>query len=600
MISTLLDNRYQIIRVLGNGGFGETFLAEDTKMPSSRYCVIKQLRAIADNPKVYQLVQQRFLREAAVLEELGETCSQIPSLYANFTENEQFYLVQEWIEGQTLLEKVKSEGRQSEDFTRQTLIDVLHILDYVHSCGMIHRDIKPDNIILRDSDRQPVLIDFGAVKETVGGGAIPHTTKSIIIGTPGFMSSEQSMGRPTFASDLYGLGMTGIYLLTGKMPRDLTTDPETAEIVWREHAPDTSESLARILEKAVQFYPRDRYANAKTMLSDLENASEPGFVPLPSQVATEAIPIARNSQNSGVPQRQLTPKLLVAQGASNSVSTGVRRSKQKIAIAAFLGSGILSGVGVAIGLPFLRTLQTSNSIAQQNPAVKPVQPTVVKPDSFYFLADSAYADENSAKRHVETLRADGFDRSGIFKLAAYPNLKQGKAITQVYVAKFQNQSSCVEQLKLYATRHPNAYCALASSDPSKPIEKVAGSSVLPPKPEPRSVAAQTNTSPEQAVREYYDLINRQNYAIAWEKLSPGFQQARAKNGFKDSYLTWWDEIERVEVSHASLVSRGADLAKVNAELTYYKKNGDIIPESLQVFLRWDTSHGWLFDDMRVR
>jgi hypothetical protein len=102
------------------------------------------------------------------------------------------------------------------------------------------------------------------------------------------------------------------------------------------------------------------------------------------------------------------------------------------------------------------------------------------------------------------------------------------------------------------------------------------------------------------VREYYDLSNRQSYAIAWERLSPSFQQARAKHGFNGSYLSWWNEIERVEVSHASLVSRGADLAKVNAELTYYKKNGDIIPESLQVFLRWDTSHGWLFDDTKVR
>jgi serine/threonine-protein kinase len=598
MISTLLDNRYQIIRVLGTGGFGETFLAEDTKMPSGRYCAIKQLRAIADNPQVYQLVQQRFLREAAVLEELGEACSQIPRLYANFTENEQFYLVQEWIEGQTLLEKVKSEGKQSEDFTRQITIEILHILDYVHSRGIIHRDIKPDNIILRDSDRQPVLIDFGAVKETVGGGAIPHTAKSIVVGTPGFMSSEQSMGRPTFASDLYGLGMTGIYLLTGKMPRDLTTDPETAEIVWREHAPDISESLARVLEKAVQFYPRDRYKNAKTMLSDLENASESVFMSLPSQVQTMALPIASNSRNNGVAPRQLTPKLLVAQSASNPTPSRVRRSKQKIAIAAFLSSGMLAGIGVAIGLPFLRTIQPSNSIAQQNRVLKPAKPTAVKPDSFYFLADSAYVDENSAKRHVEILRTDGFDRAGIFELSDYPNLKRGKANTQVYVAKFQSQTTCVAQLKLYATRRPSAYCALASTDPSTPIEKVAGSSVLPPKPAP--VVAQTSKSPEQAVREYYDLINRQSYAIAWERLSPSFQQARAKHGFNGSYLSWWNEIERVEVSHASLVSRGADLAKVNAELTYYKKNGDIIPESLQVFLRWDTSHGWLFDDTKVR
>ncbi|NKB17453.1 MAG: serine/threonine protein kinase, partial [Pseudanabaena sp. CRU_2_10] len=348
MMSTLLDNRYQIARILGSGGFGETFLAEDTKMPSSRYCVIKQLRPITDKPEVYQLVQQRFMREAAVLEELGASCNQIPCLYANFTENEQFFLVQEWIEGPTLLEKVKSEGKQSEKFTRQILIEVLQILDYVHSRGMIHRDIKPDNIILRDSDRLPVLIDFGAVKETVSNATnVRHqTAKSIIVGTPGFMASEQSVGRPIFASDLYGLGMTAIYLLTGKLPRDLTTDPHTAEILWREHAVDLSESLAQVLEKAVHFYPRDRYANASEMLRALGDGSPP----------------------RKLPSRSFAPP--------NTAATLKR--KRKVAIAGFLIFGTLAGSSMALGLPLLRNFYQSQRIAQSNIPTKPNPPVAVK------------------------------------------------------------------------------------------------------------------------------------------------------------------------------------------------------------------------------
>lgn len=483
-MSTLLDNRYQIVRVLGSGGFGETFLAEDTKMPSSPYCVIKQLRPIADKPEVYQLVQQRFIREAAVLEELGASCNQIPCLYANFTENEQFFLVQEWIEGPTLLQKVKSEGKQSEQFTRQILIQVLYILDFVHSRGMIHRDIKPDNIILRKSDCQPVLIDFGAVKETVGNLATGRhqNAKSIIVGTPGFMSSEQSVGRPIFASDLYGLGMTAIYLLTGKLPRDLTTDPHTAEILWREHAGDLSESLAQVIEKAVHFYPRDRYANAREMLRAL---------------------------GSGSTSRQLNPKFLVA--PSNPPSQIKRR--KKTAIAGFLILGTLAGSGMAIGLPLLRNFYQPQPIAQPNIPANSAPLVATTPGSF---------------ESVES----------------------------------------VEQ-------------------PQKTPEL------------PQEVAL-VNTNPEQAVKEYYDLINNQNYETAWQKLSPEYQRARAKNGFKNSYVAWWELIDRVEINQASLVSRGADSAKVNAELTYYKKNGDITPESLQVFLVWDNSHGWIFDDTRVR
>ena len=98
----LLNNRYQIIQTLGSGGFGDTFLAEDTQMPSQRRCVIKQLKPIENNPAIYQLVQERFAREAAILEELGGISQQIPTLYAYFNLEEKFYLVQEWVEGNTI------------------------------------------------------------------------------------------------------------------------------------------------------------------------------------------------------------------------------------------------------------------------------------------------------------------------------------------------------------------------------------------------------------------------------------------------------------------------------------------------------------------
>ncbi|MGC1247784.1 MAG: serine/threonine-protein kinase, partial [Spirulinaceae cyanobacterium] len=164
MTNDLLSNRYRLLRPLGKGGFGETFLAEDTHMPSGRSCVIKLLKPMTQNPQVYELVKERFQREAAILEELGEANQQIPRLYAYFTEEEQFYLVQKWIPGVTLAEKVQQQQRLGEDEVRGILVDILPVLDYIHSQKIVHRDIKPENIILRSSDHKPVLIDFGAVK----------------------------------------------------------------------------------------------------------------------------------------------------------------------------------------------------------------------------------------------------------------------------------------------------------------------------------------------------------------------------------------------------------------------------------------------------
>jgi serine/threonine protein kinase len=278
MSPTLLNNRYQVLETLGAGGFGTTLLAEDIQMPSRRKCVIKQLKPIENNPEIYQLVQERFHREAAILESLGTVNGQIPQLYAYFQENDRFYLIQEWVEGITLSRKVQLQGRLPEATVVNLLASLLPVLDYVHSQHIIHRDIKPDNIIVRSQDQKPVLIDFGAVRESMGTmvNSEGQTTSSIVIGTPGFMPSEQAAGRPTYSSDLYSLGLTMIYLLTGKPPQELA-DPRTGDILWQPHAPAVSDRLAQVLNRAIQYSPRDRYTTAQEMLQALGSAA-----PLPA------------------------------------------------------------------------------------------------------------------------------------------------------------------------------------------------------------------------------------------------------------------------------------------------------------------------------
>lgn len=289
----LLNNRYQVVKSIGAGGFGATFLAEDTQMPSRRKCVVKKLHPASQNRQTYQLIQERFQREAAILENLGNQSDRIPTLYAYFEENNDFYLVQELIDGITLTDKIQSQSSFSESYVKQFLVDFLQILDYVHHKNIIHRDIKPDNIIIRQTDQKPVLIDFGAVKEavatTITTSGSPHN--SIVIGTPGFMSVEQNAGRPVYSSDLYATGLTAIYLLTGKPPHDLETDSYTGEILWKQYAPQISPSLAAILDKAIATHIRDRYPTAHEMLQALQSPT--------SQYYQDLRPtIAENSQKS--------------------------------------------------------------------------------------------------------------------------------------------------------------------------------------------------------------------------------------------------------------------------------------------------------------
>ncbi|MEH1842094.1 MAG: protein kinase [Nostoc sp.] len=305
MTITLLNNRYQVIQVIGAGGFGETFLAEDVHMPSRRRCVIKQLKPITNNdPQTYQLIQQRFEREAATLEFLGESSHQIPKLYAYFSENGQFYLVQEWIHGQTLTKIVEAKGFESETAVRQILLSLLWVLDYVHSKGIIHRDIKPDNIILRSVDGKPVLIDFGAVKETIRSmvNSPGYPTRSLVIGTPGYMPSEQAVGRPVYATDIYSLGLTAIYLLTGKHPQELPTDLKTGEILWQDRAPHVSSQLAAVLNQAIKPHAGDRYSTASKMLYALQsdaNTSTVSFSPTATSTR-QTQPLYSSQKNSAI------------------------------------------------------------------------------------------------------------------------------------------------------------------------------------------------------------------------------------------------------------------------------------------------------------
>lgn len=271
----LLNNRFRILKQLAKGGFGATYLAEDTHMLSRRHCVVKQLQPEVPNQHCYEIALKKFKEEAAVLEQLKH--DQIPQLYGYFEQEERLFLIQEWIDGPTLGEKVRALGQLSAEEVQQMLLRVLPVLEYLHNFKVIHRDIKPDNLILRQVDSRPVLIDFGSMKRhlktriSFSGSVID----SVIIGTEGFMSPEQAAQRTVYASDLYSLGMTAIYALTAKLPVEMESDYETGQFRWRQYAPHVSDHLADILNKATEFSPQDRFSTATEMLDalTLQNAN---------------------------------------------------------------------------------------------------------------------------------------------------------------------------------------------------------------------------------------------------------------------------------------------------------------------------------------
>lgn len=356
-MTDILKKRYRILRNLSRGGFGETFLAEDIDMPSARRCVIKQLKPLNNNSQVYELVKERFSKEAEILERLGDKHLQIPTLYAYFEDAGQFFLVQEWIEGTTLAERVKKQGILDENSVKQISLNTLAILDYVHSQNIIHRDIKPDNIILRIADYRPVLIDFGAVKETMSTVLNASGAASVAIGTPPFMPGEQISGRPLFSSDLYSLGLTAIYLLTGKYPQELETHPLTGEWQWRKYALQVSSSFAEVLDKAVKLHPRDRYHSAQEMLNAMQNSSVASVVPETSTPPTVVTPHTPVTEISQTPPKQAV-KTSVAASTAN-VTTGLQ-DWQKASI-----------IGTIIGVFIMVALLVNNFLgrSQQSPII---------------------------------------------------------------------------------------------------------------------------------------------------------------------------------------------------------------------------------------
>ncbi|MFM6340369.1 MAG: protein kinase domain-containing protein [Dolichospermum sp.] len=262
----LLDDRYHPIKFLGEGGFGRTFQALDKKRFNTP-CVIKQFLPQQAGSAALQKATELFQQEGKRLQELGKH-SQIPDLFAFFPQDGRLYLVQEFIDGQNLLEELRTQGKLNESQIRILLIELLPVLQFIHDNNIIHRDIKPENII-RSTNGKLFLIDFGVSKETSGSIL---TRVGTTVGTPGYAPPEQFRGMVYANSDLYSLAVTCIRLLTGYFQQndgsDELFDTNQMQWTWQKYV-SLSQELTNILTKMLQDIPAKRYPSARDILEIL-------------------------------------------------------------------------------------------------------------------------------------------------------------------------------------------------------------------------------------------------------------------------------------------------------------------------------------------
>ncbi len=347
LFGKVLRNRYRIINKLGSGGFGDTFLAEDMDLPGNPQCVVKHLKTRNPNPEILQIAKRLFNQEAEILYRLGKRHDQIPELLAHFEENEEFYLVQEFIDGHDLTKEIISGKHLSEAQVLKLLKEILEVLVVVHEHGVIHRDIKLQNI-MRRQDGKIVLIDFGSVKEikSLATNTEGEVNSTIVIGTPGYIPNEQANGKPRLCSDIYAVGMLGIQALTGVQPRKLATDPLDGEVVWR-NLVNISNELANVLNKMVRCNFKERYQTAAEALQALQ-------APLPPPSTIQQIP-------------------------PDKVKTSSRSSSSKPQTQGIKTLGLFSLIGVGFSLviigerflPF--SLQENQPTKTTNPAVETIK-----------------------------------------------------------------------------------------------------------------------------------------------------------------------------------------------------------------------------------
>jgi serine/threonine-protein kinase len=382
----LLNGRYKIMRALGAGGFSQTYLAKDIHRPSNPTCVVKHFKPASSDQSFLQTAQRLFQAEAEILEEIGHH-NQVPQLLAYFEEKQNFYLAEEYVDGQLLSTEMLPGRCWSESRVIQLLQDVLDLLVFIHSHGVIHRDIKPDNLIRRKQDKKLVLIDFGTIKQVRTQTVTPqgHRIATTPIGTQGYMAAEQGQGNPRPSSDLYALGIISIQALTGLDPTQLQQDLDTGEICWQQQA-RVSPELEAIVGKLASYHFKDRYQSAVEVLEALQPLKKTHSNSPRHLYSQLEIPTQKSSNSSiplsGIPSSEPTPGAVFPINPSEEPTDLDVKSKKWVWTG--VGTGLASAVALSAVIssipdtPVQSAAKPNNLVQNTAKPDSPVKNTPVK------------------------------------------------------------------------------------------------------------------------------------------------------------------------------------------------------------------------------
>ena len=285
-VERVLDATYELDREIGRGGMGIVYRAKDRRL--KRTCAIKLL---PPELAFRSEIRSRFLREAETAAQLSHPC--IVPIYSVDEKEGLVYFVMAFVDGDTLGKRIHDRGALDPTEVRRILREVGDALAYAHAHGVVHRDIKPDNILLDATSNRPMVTDFG-IARAISDGSARLTATGIAIGTPAFMSPEQSAGDRDVdgRSDLYSLGVVAYQMLCGELPFNATNTPallvkhlSERPVPVDQRASNIPPDLARAVMLCLEKNPDDRFPTAQAFVTALDTGNVPS---LPPQRAPQA------------------------------------------------------------------------------------------------------------------------------------------------------------------------------------------------------------------------------------------------------------------------------------------------------------------------
>lgn len=357
-INEILQQRYQIKKRLAKGAFGQTYLACDLGGKDAPYCVVKHYCQYPDYPHLFKTSQRLFQKEVECLQKVG-IHDRIPRLIAYFEENNGFYLVQEWIVGQTLNDYL-SVLQPLDKSERETQIihfvqSVLEVLDFVHRHNILHCDLKPNNLIRRDRDGEWVLIDFGATQ--IIQPIVSKRAGAIAVNSSGYLAAEHIAGMPQPSSDLYSLGMMAIEALTRRNPANLRFNLEMGEPLFDDQG--YNPLFMAVLKKMTRQNWQQRYLTTGDLLAVMHE-----LMPLKTKVTDPVAVVDVDVVDFEIlpadsPENDPEPVAAVSDGFT---------PQQKPRLKAIAGAGVtlasLNAVAIAVGIHALSNTALADPGAQ--------------------------------------------------------------------------------------------------------------------------------------------------------------------------------------------------------------------------------------------